>query len=80
MGPSKPELDALARMRVAAAVISGQQKVVAKELGISGARLSNYLTGKNKAPPDILQRLSEKSGVSLQWLAKGAGEVFGGGS
>lgn len=80
MGPSKPELDALARMRVAAAVISGQQKVVANTLGISGARLSNYLTGKNRMPRDILQSLSEKSGVSFQWLDKGAGEIFGGGS
>lgn len=52
------------------------QKKFAETIGISPARLNNYLAGLSKIPQDILIRISEKYGCSLSWLLTGEGEVY----
>lgn len=52
------------------------QKKFAEIIGISPARLNNYLAGLSKVPQDILIKISEKYGCSLTWLLTGEGEMF----
>lgn len=52
------------------------QKKFAESIGISPARLNNYLTGIAKVPQDILVRISDKYNCSLTWLITGEGEMY----
>ena len=45
-----------------------KQKALAKELHITEAMLSNYLTGRNDMPVEVLVRLAERFGVSMDYL------------
>ncbi|MFO8014262.1 MAG: helix-turn-helix domain-containing protein [Phycisphaerae bacterium] len=72
-----PELDLKARLRMAVAVV-GTQSAAAEQIGISQARLSNYVRGENAPSVDVLARLARLTGVRLAWLRTGAGPVFEG--
>lgn len=52
------------------------QKKFAESIGISPARLNNYLTGIAKVPQDILVKISEEYNCSLTWLITGEGEMY----
>lgn len=52
------------------------QKKFAETIGISPARLNNYLAGLSKIPQDILVLISEKYQCSLTWLITGDGPMF----
>ena len=45
-----------------------KQKTLAKELHITEAMLSNYLTGRNDMPVEVLVRLAQRFGVSMDYL------------
>jgi phage repressor protein C with HTH and peptisase S24 domain len=52
------------------------QKIFAKELAISPARLNNYLSGVANFPVEILVSISELTKASLSWLITGKGEMY----
>ena len=52
------------------------QKKFAETIGISPARLNNYLAGISKIPQDILIRISERYNCGLTWLLTGEGDMF----
>lgn len=45
-----------------------KQKTLAKELHITEAMLSNYLTGRNDMPTEVLVRLAERFDVTVDYL------------
>lgn len=45
-----------------------KQKALAKELGITKAVISNYLTGRSHMPIEVLVRLSQILGLSMDYL------------
>ena len=51
--------------------------VVAKRLGIPHATVRNYYHGRLPAP-EVLIKIAATTGVSLNWLLLGRGEMFGG--
>lgn len=65
-----------ARVKLLISKENQTQKKFAETIGISPARLNNYLAGLSKIPQDILIRISEKYGCSLSWLLTGEGEVY----
>lgn len=52
------------------------QKKFASILGISPARLNNYLASLSKIPQEILILISEKFSVNLNWLLTGEGSMY----
>jgi len=64
----------LRRLRVAVAMI-GKQKDAAAAIGITDARLSNYLRGVNKPGAEILANLAAEAKVRAAWLIDGAGPM-----
>ena len=46
-----------------------KQKALAKELGITESVVSNYLTGRSQMPIEILVKMAEYLGVSVDYLA-----------
>jgi len=48
-----------------------QQADFARALGVSQSQLSKYERGESEPPLDVLMRLCEKYGKSLDWLVKG---------
>jgi len=72
---TEPHVDLKTRLRMAVAIV-GTQSAAATRLGISQARLSNYVRGENAPGEDILRSLSQISGVRLQWLRTGELPVF----
>ncbi|MDD3535199.1 MAG: XRE family transcriptional regulator [Candidatus Cloacimonetes bacterium] len=52
------------------------QKKFAESIGISPARLNNYLAGLSKVPQDISIKIADKYNCSLAWLLTGEGEMF----
>jgi transcriptional regulator with XRE-family HTH domain len=51
--------------------------VVAKRLGIPHATVRNYYNGRLPAP-EVLTKIAAATGVSLNWLLLGRGEMFSG--
>lgn len=51
--------------------------VVAKRLGIPHATVRNYYNGRLPAP-EVLIKIASSTGVSLNWLLLGRGEMFAG--
>lgn len=45
-----------------------KQKRLAIEFGITPSAISNYVTGRSMMPVDILVKMSEKFGVSVDYL------------
>ena len=70
-------LDFPTRLRVAVAVL-GNQTSAAERIGVSQARLSNYIRAVNQPPAEVLEDLAAESGVRLEWLAEGTGPVLEG--
>ncbi|MDY0152296.1 MAG: S24 family peptidase [Candidatus Cloacimonas sp.] len=64
--------------RVKLLIDNGQQtqKKFAETIGISPARLNNYLAQLSKIPQDILVKIAEKYNCSLTWLITGEGSMF----
>ena len=52
------------------------QKKFAETIGISPARLNNYLAGLSNIPQDVLIAISEKYECSLTWLLTGKGDMY----
>lgn len=52
------------------------QKKFAESIGISPARLNNYLAGLSKVPQDILVKISDTYNVNISWLITGKGPMF----
>lgn len=52
------------------------QKKFAENIGITPARLNNYLAGISNIPQDILIKIAEIYQCSLTWLLTGEGEMF----
>ena len=46
-----------------------KQKALARELGITDSVISNYLTGRSQMPIEMLVKLAETFGVSVDYLA-----------
>lgn len=51
--------------------------VVARRLGIPHATVRNYYQGRLPAP-EVLMKIAAETGVSLNWLLMGRGEMFAG--
>lgn len=47
------------------------QKVLSEKVGITQAKLSNYVNGKNYPPIDVLAQLSESLNVTIDYLVNG---------
>jgi len=47
------------------------QEEFARKLGISQSQLSRYEKGKSEIGPDVLLRISQKLGKSMEWLLTG---------
>jgi len=45
-----------------------KQKKLAEEFGISAAMMSNYVTGRSTMPVEILVKMSQKFGISVDYL------------
>lgn len=52
------------------------QRKFADSIGISPARLNNYLAGLSKVPQDILIKIAEIYNCSLTWLLTGEGDMY----
>lgn len=52
------------------------QEEFANELGLSASSISEFETGQRDLNDQAKNKLVDKFGVSLQWLATGNGEVF----
>ena len=52
------------------------QKKFALKLGISPARLNNYLSGVSNMPQDMVVRMASDYNVNLNWLLTGEGVMF----
>jgi SOS-response transcriptional repressor LexA len=53
------------------------QKKFSENIGISPARLNNYLSGRSEVPQDILVKISRVYKCSLEWLLTGDGDMYG---
>jgi transcriptional regulator with XRE-family HTH domain len=51
-----------------------QQAEFARLLGVSQTQVSKYERGESEPPLEVLLRLSQKYGKSLDWLVDGKGE------
>jgi transcriptional regulator with XRE-family HTH domain len=51
---------------------------VARRLGVPHATVRNYYQGRHPAP-EVLIKMSDESGVSLNWLLTGKGDMYAGG-
>ena len=51
--------------------------VVARRLGIPHATVRNYYQGRLPAP-EVLMKIAAETGISLNWLLMGTGEMFAG--
>jgi len=47
------------------------QKEFARQLGISQGQLSRYEKGKSEIGPEVLLRICQKFGKSVQWILAG---------
>jgi len=54
----------------------GSQRRLVKELGVHKNTLSNWVKGRHKPDSDSLRLISEATGVSLEWLSRGEGEMY----
>jgi len=52
------------------------QKKFADSIGISPARLNNYLAGLSKVPQDILIKITNTYNLNIAWLLTGTGDMF----
>lgn len=52
------------------------QKKFADSIGISPARLNNYLAGLSKVPQDILIKITDTYNLNIAWLLTGSGDMF----
>ncbi len=52
------------------------QKKFAETVGISPARLNNYLSGVSNFPQSILVTISDTHNINLTWLITGTGPMF----
>ena len=52
------------------------QKKFADSIGISPARLNNYLAGLSKVPQDILIKITDTYNLNIAWLITGTGDMF----
>jgi len=52
------------------------QRKFAKELGISHATISEYISGNIKPSSKVLKAIEEKFNVNPEWLREGKGEMF----
>ncbi|MBO7571388.1 MAG: helix-turn-helix transcriptional regulator [Bacteroidales bacterium] len=49
----------------------------AAEIGISGSRLSHYMSGRNEVTLELVTRILERfRGISPEWLMFGRGEMY----
>jgi len=56
---------------------NGSMAVVARRLGIPHATVRNYYQGRLPAP-EVLIKIAAETGISLNWLLLGAGEMYAG--
>lgn len=47
------------------------QEELARELGISQSQLSRYEKGRSEIGPELLLKISQKFGKSVEWLLTG---------
>lgn len=52
--------------------------VIARRLGISHATVSNYYKNGRIPAPDVLVKIAAETGVSLNWLLMGTGDMYAG--
>jgi transcriptional regulator with XRE-family HTH domain len=63
--------------RLRAAFGGASMAVVARRLGIPHATVRNYYQGRLPAP-EVLMKIADETGISLNWLLMGTGEMFAG--
>lgn len=68
-------MDPQTRLRLAVALI-GKQKDAAGAIGITDARLSNYLRAVNKPGREVLEKLAAAANVRPAWLIDGTGPMM----
>lgn len=55
----------------------GSRALAAEIAGVTPEHLASYIAGRAKPPFELVARLAQAKGVSLDWLASGAGEPGG---
>src|SRR6478672_11753467 len=63
--------------RLRAAFGDASMAVVARRLGIPHATVRNYYQGRLPAP-EVLMKIAAETGISLNWLLMGTGEMYAG--
>src|SRR4051794_17049394 len=56
---------------------NGSMAVVARRLGVPHATVRNYYQGRLPAP-EVLIKIAAETGISLNWLLLGTGEMYAG--
>ena len=56
---------------------NGSMAVVARRLGVPHATVRNYYQGRLPAP-EVLMKIASETGISLNWLLLGTGEMYAG--
>lgn len=64
------------RLKFLLSKVDKSQRKIANDLGISAARLNNYIQGTRLVPHDVLSKLSNITGCNPGWLLTGDGEIF----
>lgn len=69
-------METAVRVKLLIDSLSMTQKKFAETIGISPARLNNYLSGVSKLPQTILVTISSVHNVNLTWLLTGTGSMY----
>jgi len=64
------------RLRLLRVFIDKTQEIFGKGVGISGSLLSRYEKNQRQPNPWFFDRVRQKTGVDLNWLMSGDGEMF----
>jgi len=64
------------RLRLLRVFLDKTQETFGKGVGISGSLLSRYEKNQRQPNPWFFERVRKKTGVDLNWLMSGDGEMF----
>jgi len=64
------------RLRLLRIFLNKTQETFSKGVGISGSLLSRYEKNQRQPNPWFFERVRQKTGVDLNWLMCGDGEMF----
>lgn len=79
--PAQPKTELAARLKLVREAVSGDDRDAFAELaGISSSTIGNYERGDRVPDAEMIRKYRQVSGISLDWLITGEGEMLGGAS